>query len=227
MTVFGSHGRARTEEFAAGDVGYVPQGYGHYIENLGSEELEVVIVLNNGTYRIDLADGLDGGQPDPVAGDQFPACRRRPSRASPSAKRSCRSDARSRAHALEMLRQLTDQVAELGLVDGVGGVVEAEPAGDALALLGPGVQSLGDRQREHLDRAPDRKSVVEQLLVVVAADRPLVDLSDQAGFLARFARGAIPGRLALGRPAFRNDPAAGIARGDQHDLDGASSARRR
>jgi oxalate decarboxylase len=51
MTVFGSHGRARTEEFAAGDVGYVPQGYGHYIENLGPEELEVVIVLNNGSYQ--------------------------------------------------------------------------------------------------------------------------------------------------------------------------------
>jgi len=26
MTVFGSHGRARTDEFGAGDVGYVPQG---------------------------------------------------------------------------------------------------------------------------------------------------------------------------------------------------------
>jgi oxalate decarboxylase len=51
MTVFGSHGRARTEEFAAGDVGYVPQGYGHYIENIGSEELEVVIALNNGSYE--------------------------------------------------------------------------------------------------------------------------------------------------------------------------------
>ena len=45
MTVFGSRGRARTDEFAAGDVGYVPQGYGHYIENIGSEELEVVLVL--------------------------------------------------------------------------------------------------------------------------------------------------------------------------------------
>jgi oxalate decarboxylase len=51
MTVFGSHGRARTEEFATGDVGYVPQGYGHYIENLGSEELEAVLVLNNGSYE--------------------------------------------------------------------------------------------------------------------------------------------------------------------------------
>ena len=51
MTVFGSHGRARTEEFAAGDVGYVPQGYGHYIENIGSEDLEVVLALNNGSFE--------------------------------------------------------------------------------------------------------------------------------------------------------------------------------
>ena len=51
MTVFGSHGRARTDEFAAGDVGYVPQGYGHYIENVGSDDLEVVLALNNGSYE--------------------------------------------------------------------------------------------------------------------------------------------------------------------------------
>jgi oxalate decarboxylase len=51
MGVFGSHGRARTEEFNAGDVGYVPQGYGHYIENAGTEDLELLIVLNNGTYQ--------------------------------------------------------------------------------------------------------------------------------------------------------------------------------
>ncbi|MFL6798625.1 MAG: cupin domain-containing protein [Xanthobacteraceae bacterium] len=49
--VFGSHGRARTEEMRAGDVGYVPQGYGHYIENTGSNDLELLIVLNNATYE--------------------------------------------------------------------------------------------------------------------------------------------------------------------------------
>jgi len=51
MTVFGSNGRARTDEFGPGDVGYVPQGYGHYIENIGSDALEVLIALNNGTYQ--------------------------------------------------------------------------------------------------------------------------------------------------------------------------------
>jgi oxalate decarboxylase len=51
MTLFGSHGRARTDEFGAGDVGYVPQGYGHYIENTGSDELQLLAVFNNGTYE--------------------------------------------------------------------------------------------------------------------------------------------------------------------------------
>jgi oxalate decarboxylase len=51
MTVFGSHGRVRTDEFSAGDVGYVPQGYGHYIENTGSDTLEIVLALNNATYQ--------------------------------------------------------------------------------------------------------------------------------------------------------------------------------
>ena len=51
MTVFGSHGRARTDEFSAGDVGYVPQGYGHYIENTGSGDLEIMALFNNGSYE--------------------------------------------------------------------------------------------------------------------------------------------------------------------------------
>ena len=51
MTVFGSGGRARTDDFAAGDVGYVPQGYGHYIENTGDDDLEVLLVLNSGVYQ--------------------------------------------------------------------------------------------------------------------------------------------------------------------------------
>ena len=51
MTVFGSHARVRTDEFSLGNVGYVPQGYGHYIENTGSDNLEVVLALNNATYQ--------------------------------------------------------------------------------------------------------------------------------------------------------------------------------
>jgi oxalate decarboxylase len=39
MTVFASSGRARTFNFQAGDVGYVPFAMSHYVENLGDEPL--------------------------------------------------------------------------------------------------------------------------------------------------------------------------------------------
>jgi len=51
MTVFASSGRAETVELGAGDVGYVPQGYGHYLENVGNNECRVLIVFNNGEYQ--------------------------------------------------------------------------------------------------------------------------------------------------------------------------------
>ncbi|RCX23443.1 oxalate decarboxylase [Fontibacillus phaseoli] len=39
MTVFGGNGAARTFDYRAGDVGYVPFAFGHYIQNTGSESL--------------------------------------------------------------------------------------------------------------------------------------------------------------------------------------------
>lgn len=51
MTVFGSQGRKITREFEPGDVGYVPMGYGHYIESIGDEECEMLAVFNTGDYQ--------------------------------------------------------------------------------------------------------------------------------------------------------------------------------
>jgi oxalate decarboxylase len=39
MTVFASNGKARTFDYQAGDVGYVPFAMGHYVENTGGEPL--------------------------------------------------------------------------------------------------------------------------------------------------------------------------------------------
>lgn len=39
MTVFAGNGAARTFDYRAGDVGYVPFAFGHYIENTGTETL--------------------------------------------------------------------------------------------------------------------------------------------------------------------------------------------
>lgn len=39
MTVFAAQGAARTFDYRAGDVGYVPFAYGHYIQNTGTDSL--------------------------------------------------------------------------------------------------------------------------------------------------------------------------------------------
>ena len=68
MTVFGSHGRARTDEFQAGDVGYVPQGYGHYLQNIGNEDLEILLVFNSGLYQsISITAWLGSNPPELLA----------------------------------------------------------------------------------------------------------------------------------------------------------------
>src|SRR5262252_642082 len=61
--VFGSHGRTRLEDFGPNDVGFVQQGYGHYIEQVGDEQTELLILFNSGIYEeISLANWL-GGNP--------------------------------------------------------------------------------------------------------------------------------------------------------------------
>jgi oxalate decarboxylase len=42
MTVFSNASKARTADFNAGDVGYVPKTLGHYIENIGDTDLVFV-----------------------------------------------------------------------------------------------------------------------------------------------------------------------------------------
>jgi oxalate decarboxylase len=39
MTVFAAEGRARTFDYQAGDVGYVPMSMSHFIQNTGNEPL--------------------------------------------------------------------------------------------------------------------------------------------------------------------------------------------
>jgi oxalate decarboxylase len=50
MTVFASAGKARTFDFQAGDVGYVPFAMGHYIENTGSEPLRFLEMFRSDRF---------------------------------------------------------------------------------------------------------------------------------------------------------------------------------
>ncbi len=71
VTIFGSHGRVRTEEFAPGHVAFIQQGYGHYIEQIGGEPTEILVLFNSGVYEeISLASWL-GGNPSSILEDNF------------------------------------------------------------------------------------------------------------------------------------------------------------
>src|SRR5437667_848548 len=50
MGVFGASGQARTFDFQAGDVGYVPFAMGHYIENTGTEPLRFLEMFKSSYY---------------------------------------------------------------------------------------------------------------------------------------------------------------------------------
>jgi oxalate decarboxylase len=68
VTLFGSQGRWREETLGKGDVAYIPQGFGHSIENIGSEKARILIVFNSGHYQtIDLSQWIAGNPSDILA----------------------------------------------------------------------------------------------------------------------------------------------------------------
>src|SRR5947209_19037950 len=68
VTMFGSGGRYRTETLEKGDVGYIPQGYGHSLENVGDGPCRVLIGFNSGVYQdIDLSEWMAANPADVLA----------------------------------------------------------------------------------------------------------------------------------------------------------------
>jgi oxalate decarboxylase len=68
VTLFGSKGRWRQETLSKGDVGYIPQGFGHSLENVGTDTVRVLIVFNNAHYQtIDLSQWIAGNPTDILA----------------------------------------------------------------------------------------------------------------------------------------------------------------
>jgi oxalate decarboxylase len=50
MGVFGASGQARTFNYQANDVGYVPFAMGHYIENIGTTTLRFLEIFKSDYY---------------------------------------------------------------------------------------------------------------------------------------------------------------------------------
>ncbi len=69
MTVFDATSNARTFNYRAGDVGFVPRTLGHYIENTGSTPVRVINVFNSPVYEdISLNQWMALTPPDLVKG---------------------------------------------------------------------------------------------------------------------------------------------------------------
>jgi oxalate decarboxylase len=67
MTVLATGSRARTMDFQAGDVGYVQQTLGHYIENTGDSDLRFLEMFKASQYQdLSLSEWLTHTPPDLV-----------------------------------------------------------------------------------------------------------------------------------------------------------------
>ena len=67
-TVVDPQGRSGIDDFGPGDVGYIPQGYGHSLENVGSAPAKILIVFNSGTYgTVDVSQWIAGQPVDVLA----------------------------------------------------------------------------------------------------------------------------------------------------------------
>jgi oxalate decarboxylase len=80
VALFGSGGRGKVAQCGAGDIAYLPRGFGHAIRNVGDEDLEMVQVWDNGRFeeiKLDqlvrlspsylLANNFNGVSPDVIA----------------------------------------------------------------------------------------------------------------------------------------------------------------
>jgi oxalate decarboxylase len=69
--IFGAHGRESVDEFGPGHLAFIKQGFGHYIEQVGNEPTQILIVLNSGIYQeISISSWLAANPPSMIA-DNF------------------------------------------------------------------------------------------------------------------------------------------------------------
>jgi oxalate decarboxylase len=69
--IFGAHGRELADEFGPGNVAFIKQGFGHYVEQIGDEPTQILIVFNSGLYQeISISSWLAANPPSMLA-DNF------------------------------------------------------------------------------------------------------------------------------------------------------------
>jgi oxalate decarboxylase len=71
VTIFGAHGRTKTAEFGPGQVAFIKQGFGHFVEQLGEEPTKVLILFNSPLYEeINISSWL-AANPAQMIADNF------------------------------------------------------------------------------------------------------------------------------------------------------------
>jgi oxalate decarboxylase len=71
VTIFGAHGRTKTAAFAPGQVAFIKQGFGHFVEQVGDEPSKVLILFNSPEYQeINMSTWL-AANPDGFISDNF------------------------------------------------------------------------------------------------------------------------------------------------------------
>ena len=71
VTIFGSHSRVKTMDYDQGKVAFIKQGYGHFIENTGHEDLNIVILFNAPEYQEIALSGWLAANPPQLVADHF------------------------------------------------------------------------------------------------------------------------------------------------------------
>lgn len=51
ITLFGAHGRTKTETFDPGEVAFIEQGFGHFVEQVGDEPTKLLILFKSPVYE--------------------------------------------------------------------------------------------------------------------------------------------------------------------------------
>jgi oxalate decarboxylase len=71
VTIFGSHGRVKTMPYGPGMISFVKQGYGHFVENTGTETLRLLILFNAPTYEEIFLTSWLAANPAQLVADHF------------------------------------------------------------------------------------------------------------------------------------------------------------
>ena len=71
VTIFGAHGRTATEELAPGQIAFIKQGFGHFVEQIGEQPTRILILFNSPVYQeISISEWLAANPPALIA-DNF------------------------------------------------------------------------------------------------------------------------------------------------------------